>query len=70
MNKVDLISYEIHKKFTWTSYEVHTKFTIYSYVVQTNFMWSYEYMISYGIHMNEPPGPSYDWAATDGDKER
>ena len=58
MNKFDVISYEIRKKFIWTSYEVHTKFKINSYVDHTNSMWSYAYMVSYGLHMNEPPGPS------------
>ena len=58
MNKFDLNAYEIHEKFMWTSYEVHMKFTINSYVIQTNFVWSYEHMVSYGLHMNEPPGSS------------
>ena len=58
INKIDSISYEIHKKFIWNSHEVHTKFTINSYVDHTNFMWSYAYMVSYGLHMNEPLGPS------------
>ena len=58
MNKFDFISYEIHKKFIWTLYEVHTKFMMSSCVDHTNFMWSYAYMVSYGLHMNEPPGPS------------
>ena len=68
MNEFDLISYEIHEKFIWTSYEAHAKFTINSYVVQINFIWGYEYMVSQGLHMNEPPGPSYitaDWLLTD-----
>ena len=58
MNKIDCIAYEIHKNFIWTSYEFHTKFTINSYVDDTNFMWSYAYMVSYGLHMNEPPNPA------------
>ena len=59
MNKFDLISYEIHKKFIWTPYEARMKLKINLYVVQTKFMWGYGYMASYGLHMNEPPGPSY-----------
>ena len=58
MNKFEFISYEIRKKFIWTSYEARMKLTINFYVVQTNFMWSYGYMVSHGLHMNEPPGPS------------
>ena len=58
MNKFDFISYEIREKFIWTSYASLMKLTINCYVVQTNFMWSYWYMVSYGLHMNEPPGPS------------
>ena len=57
MNKFDFISNEIHEKFIWTSYEAPMKLAINVYVVQTNFMWSYD-MVSYGLHMNEPPGPS------------
>ena len=59
-NKLDFISYEIHEKFIWTSYEVHATFTINFYVVQMNFIWGCEQLVSYGLHMNEPPGPSYD----------
>ena len=59
MNKLDFISYEIHEKFIWTSYEARMKLTMNFDVVQTNFLWSYGYMVSYGLHMNEPPGPSY-----------
>ena len=62
MNKIDFIWYEIHEKFTWTSYDARMKLTINFYVVQTNLLWSYVYMVSYGLHMNEPPGPSYDRA--------
>ena len=58
MNKFDFVSYEVHEKFIWTSYEARLKLTIHFYVVQTNFMWSYGYMVWYGLHMNEPPGPS------------
>ena len=58
MNKFDFISYEIRKKFIWTSYETRMKLTINFHVVQTNFMRSYGDMVSYGFHMNEPPGPS------------
>ena len=64
MNKFDLISYEIHDQLIWTSYEAHTKFTMNPYVVQTNFIWSYEYMFSYGFHMNEVPGPAYVQASS------
>ena len=60
MNKFDSIAYVIRRKFIWTSYEARMKLTINFYVVQPNFMWSYGYMVSYGLHMNEPPGPSYD----------
>ena len=41
-----------------SSYELHMKFTIKSYVVQRNFIGSSEYMVSYELHMNEPPSPS------------
>ena len=59
MNKFDFVSYEVHEKFICTSYEARMKLTINFYVVQTNFMGSYGYMFSYGLYMNEPPGPSY-----------
>ena len=59
MEKFDFISYEVRKKFIWMSYEARMKLTINLFVVQTNFMWSYGYMVSYGLHINEPPGPSY-----------
>ena len=57
MNKFDVMSYEIHENFIWTPYEFHIEFIVTYYVVQINFMRSYEYMASYGLHMNEPPGP-------------
>ena len=56
MNKFDLIPYEIHEKFIWSSCEAKMKLTVIVYVVQTNFMPSFGYMVSYGLHMNEPPG--------------
>ena len=59
MNKFDFISHEIHGQFIWTSHELHMKITIDYYVGQTNFMCGYEYVASYGLHMNEPPGLSY-----------
>ena len=58
MNKFDFISNQIREKFIWASYETPMKLTINFYAVQANFMWSYGYMVSYGFHMNEPPGPS------------
>ena len=53
MHKFVFISYENRRN--WRSYELNEIF----YVVQSYFMWSYGYMVSYGLHMNEPPGPSY-----------
>ena len=47
-------SWEVHMNFIWSSYEVNNKF-LYS---SNSFMLSYGYMVSYGLHMNEPPGPS------------
>ena len=52
INWLDFISYEIHKKFTWTSYEAGMKLTINVYVVQANLMWSYGYVVSYGLYMS------------------
>ena len=62
MNFISMKFISFHMKFvrsSWTWYEVHMKFTINSYVDHTNFIWSYAYLVSYGLHMNEPPGPSY-----------
>ena len=61
MNKFDFISYEIRKKFVRTLYEARMKLTVLFYVQISNkfhVISSYGYMVSNGLHMNEPPGPS------------